>query len=247
MAKSTATKLLKELCNYDTPSITNVVATYPNHHLCLGLYNPWTENWYTDHTVRCIYPELGRTAGYAVTCVYGLPDPNFSRLSFMDVIDALDAAPRPTILVLQQKYPPEMAGKVGLVGGNMTTAMKAVGCIGVLSNGPSRDIDEIRPMNFQLMLSGVTPGHGDMAVHAVNVPVSVAGMDVSPGEIVHMDENGACKFPADHLASVHANVKALLEEEEVRLSALRGARTAAEVRSIFGARAYGSGKKEKGS
>ena len=35
-------EILKELKKYDTPSITNVVATYPNSPLCLGLYNPWT-------------------------------------------------------------------------------------------------------------------------------------------------------------------------------------------------------------
>jgi regulator of RNase E activity RraA len=244
--------MLEELKRYDTPSITNVVATYPAHPLCLGLYNPWTQNWYTDQTVRCIYPELGRLVGYAVTCVYGLPDPSFSRLTFMDVVDALDASPKPTILVLQQIFPPEIAGKVGLSGGNMTSAMKAVGCLGVISNGPSRDIDEIRPMKFQYMLTGVTPGHGAMAVHAVNVPVSVAGMDVVPGEIIHMDENGACKFPAARLEAVLTNVRALQREEEARMGALQAAKSAAEVKAIFGGHAYaapkgrpasGSGKK----
>lgn len=238
MTQLTEQEMLAELRNFDTPSITNVVATYPGHPLCLGLYNPWSENWYTDQSVRCLYPELGRTVGYAVTCVYGLPDPNFSRLSFLDVIDALDASKKPTILVIQQKFPAEMAGKVGLAGGNMTAAMKAVGCVGVISNGPSRDLDEIRPMKFQYLLSGVTAGHGPMAVHAVNVPVSVAGMDVSPGEIIHIDENGACKFPADKLEAVLTNVRALQKEEEARQAALRNAKTAAEVRAIFAGHAY---------
>ena len=119
-------KTLEELRSFDTPSITNVVATYPEHPLCLGLYNPWTENWYTDQSLRCMFPELGRTVGYAVTCVFGLPDPNFSRLSFMDVIDALDASPKPSILVFQQKFPPEIAGKVGLRFG--TRAGAEVSC-----------------------------------------------------------------------------------------------------------------------
>ena len=123
----TEQEMLAELRKYDTPSITNVVATYPGNPLCLGLYNPWTENWYTDTTIRCMYPELGAIAGYAVTCVYGLPDPGFSELSFMDVIDALHASKKPTILALQQKFPPELANKVGLAGGNMTAAMKSVG------------------------------------------------------------------------------------------------------------------------
>lgn len=238
MAKMTSQKMLQALTKFDTPSITNVVATYPANQHCLGLYNPWTQNWYTDQTIRCMYPELGRIAGYAVTCVYGLPDPGFRRLSFMDVIDALDASPKPTILILQQKFPPEMAGKVGLSGGNMTTAMKAVGCLGLISNGPSRDIDEIRPMKFQNMLSGVCAGHGDMAVHAVNVPVSVGGMDVCPGEIIHMDENGAVKFPADKLEAVLTNVQALQKEEAEFMGRLQKATSAAEVRTIYAGKSY---------
>jgi regulator of RNase E activity RraA len=238
MTDLTPQRMLEELKNFDTPSITNVVATYPEHRLCLGLYNPWSENWYTDTSLRCMYPELGRLVGYAVTCVYGLPDPNFKRLSFMDVVDALDAAPKPTILVIEQKFPPHLAGKVGLAGGNMVSAMKALGCVGLISNGPSRDIDEVRPFGFQYLLSGITPGHGPQAVHAVNVPVTVAGMDVAPGEIIHMDENGAVKFPADRLAQVLANVRELQKEEAARMAALQRARNAAEVRAIFGGKGY---------
>lgn len=238
MANLSEQKMLEEIKNFDTPSITNVVATYPNSPLCLGLYNPWSENWYTDQSIRCMYPELGRTVGYAVTCVYGLPDPNYSRLTFIDVLEALEASKQPTILVLQQKFPSEIAGKVGLAGGNMVSAMRAIGCKGLISNGPSRDIDEVRPLNFQYMLSGVTAGHGAMAVHAVNVPVSVGGMDVAPGELIHMDENGACKFPADKLEAVLMNARALQKEEAERMHALQNAKSVAEMKAIFGGHSY---------
>ena len=240
----TELEMIEELKNFDTPSITNVVATYPDHPLCLGLYNPWSENWYTDQSLRCMYPELGRTVGYAVTCTWGVPDPNYSGVTFMDVLDAMDASPKPTIFVFQQKFPPELEGKVGLAGGNMTTAMQAIGCVGAISNGPSRDIDEIRPMKFQYLLSGVTAGHGAMAVHAVNVPVSVAGMDVAPGEIIHMDENGAVKFPAEKLEAVLENARALQIEETERLDRLRNAKSAAELRAIFGGHTYGDDEKK---
>ena len=243
MAEQSTQQMLEELKNFDTPSITNVVATYPTSPLCLGLYNPWTENWYTDQTIRCMYPELGRLVGHAVTCVYSVPDPNYNRLTWADVIDALEAMPKPTILVLQQKFPPEIAGKVGLAGGNMVSAMKAVGCVGLISNGPSRDLDEIRPMKFQYMLTGVTAGHGAMAVQAINVPVSVGGMEVMPGEIIHMDENGAVKFPSEKLAAVLENVRKLQKEEEARMSALQSAKSAAEVRAILSGHVYGDKKK----
>ncbi|OGO04914.1 MAG: transferase [Chloroflexi bacterium RBG_13_56_8] len=247
MPKLTDREMLEELRDFDTPSITNVVASYPRSELCLGLYNPWTENWYTDTSIRCMYPELGPVVGYAVTCVFGLPDPNYSRLSFRNVLEALDASPKPTILVYQQKFPPEIANKVGLSGGNMTTSMKAVGCVGAISNGPSRDIDEIRPMKFQYLLSGISPGHGDFAVHAINVPVSVASMDVAPGEIIHMDENGACKFPADKLEAVLTNVRALREQEQARMARVQSAKSSEEARAISLGRAYSSEEKPKDS
>jgi regulator of RNase E activity RraA len=239
MSSSLEGQVFAELCKIDTPTITNVVATYPKNPLCLGLYNPWTENWYTDTSIRCIYPELGARIGYAVTCVYGLPDPNYSgRLDFMDVIDALDAAQKPTILVMQQKWPPELHRKAGLAGEIMVSSMMAVGCVGLLSNGPSRDIDAIRRLKFQLLLGGVTAGHGELAVQAINVPVSVGGMDVAPGELIHMDENGAVKFPPQHAKTVLDNANAMLAEEATRLAKIRSSTTAAEIRSANAGTAY---------
>ena len=245
MAKKSADDaLFAELRKIDTPTITNVVATYPKNPLCLGLYNPWTENWYTDTSIRCIYPEKGAIIGYAVTCVFGLPDPNFAgRLSFMDVIDAMDAMQKPTILVIQQKWPAELMAKAGLAGEIMVSSMMAVGCRGLLSNGPSRDVDAIRRLDFQMLLGGVTAGHGEMAVQAVNVPVSVGGMDVAPGDLIHMDENGAVKFPADKAGAVLANAKAMLEHEAIHIAKLRKATSAAEVRAASGGSAYSEKKK----
>jgi regulator of RNase E activity RraA len=239
MATMTHLELLAALREIDTPTITNVVATYPTNPLCLGLYNPWTENWYTDTSIRCMYPEMGPVIGYAVTCVYGMPDPNYpNRLTYQDVIEALDASPKPTILVIQQKWPPEIFNKAGLAGEIMTTSAQAVGCIGLLSNGPSRDVDAIRRNKFQMLLSGVTAGHGAMGVMAVQVPVTISGMDVAPGEMIHMDENGAVKFPPDKLEQVLTNARALLDKEATQLTALRKAKTAAEVRAASSGGTY---------
>ena len=195
-------ELLEELKAFDTPTITNVVATYPGKDLCLEIYDPWADNWYTDNSLSCWYPELGPMAGYAVTCTYGLPDPTLEALTFVDVLEAMEALSKPSIFCFEQNFPNEIADKVGLCGGIMTSSMSACGAIGAISNGPSRDIHEIRPMNFQYLTRGICAGHGPQAVHAVQVPVHIAGMDVSPGEIVHIDENGGVKFPADRLEEV---------------------------------------------
>ena len=222
----TTRKKLRELEQFDTPSITNVVATYPDDPLCLGLYDPWSENWYTDQTIECLYPELGPRAGHVVTCVYGMPD-------------ALEDSPEPTILALKQDFPDDVADKVGLTGAIITSAMASLGCVGCVSDGPARDVDEVRSTGFQYLVTGVSPGHGDMAVQAVNVPVSICGMDVAPGEIVHMDENGAVKFPADRLDDVLRNVRELEAREAALHEEVRDASSAADIRAAFGGETYG--------
>lgn len=214
--------LFERLNKIDTPSITNVVATYPkDKDICLGLYDPWAINWYTDQSIRCMYPDLGPRSGYAVTCVYGPVDPNFNRLGFDDVLRAIAESPKPVVVCIKQDFPEELKRKNGLCGGNMMTAMKALGAVGVISDGPCRDIDEIRPMEMQYMLTGVCAGHGAFAVKAVNVPVSICGMDVAPGEIVHMDENGACKFPASKIEQVCDRGEKLLDIEAKRQAMMR--------------------------
>ena len=152
--------------------------------------------------------------------------------------EAMDKLGKPSIFCFQQKFPGEIADKVGLSGGNMTSAMRACGAIGAVSNGPSRDIHEIRPMNFQYLTRGICAGHGPQAVHAVQVPVNIAGMDVAPGEIIHMDENGAVKFPADRLEEVVRNAKALLAEEDERVGQLLRARGLQAVKAIMAGHQY---------
>lgn len=225
-------ELMEELKQFDTPTITNVVATYPNDkENCLGLYHPWQGEWYTDQTLKCMYPELGRVVGYAVTCVYGLPDPDYKRhANIVDVVEAINESPKPVILAVKQNFPEHIKKINGLLGGNMMTAFKAAGCVGVLTDGPSRDVDEIRPFGIQYMLTGVTPGHGAFALQATNVPVNICGMGVQPLEIIHMDENGAVKFPREYLEEVVIRAKRVVAKEAKMQDALR--RTGGDLEKI---------------
>jgi 4-hydroxy-4-methyl-2-oxoglutarate aldolase len=216
-------ELMEELKKFDTPTITNAVATYPkNNATCLGLYHPWQGEWYTDQSLKCMYPELGRVVGYAVTCVYGLPDPNYQRrANIADVVQVINESPKPVILAVKQNFPEDIKKINGLLGGNMMTAFQMAGAVGVISDGPSRDVDEIRPFGIQYMLTGVTPGHGDFALQSTNVPVNICGMAVQTGDIIHMDENGAVKFPREYLAQVVEYATAIIEKETKMQEALR--------------------------
>ena len=122
---------------------------------------------------------------------------------------------------MKQDMPEEIKCRNGLLGGNMMTALRSAGCVGVISDGPSRDVDEIRPLQMQYVLSGVTAGHGKWAVQSVNTGVEVFGMQVSPGEIIHMDENGAVKFPASVIDQVIEKAEYLQKFEENRQRRMR--------------------------
>lgn len=113
------------------------------------------------------------------------------------------------------------------------TAFKSMGVVGVLSDGPSRDVDEIRPMNIQYMLTGVTAGHGPFAIEAINVPVDICGMYVAPNDIIHMDENGAVKFPSEAIEQVLANVKKISEVEKKRQKMMRETTDALKIAEIM--------------
>ena len=230
----TEAEILSELKKFDTPSITNVVATYPeNKEICLGLYEPWEIDWYTDETLRCLYPEMGCVVGYAVTCVFGLPSPGFKRLTFNDVLLAVGRSHKPAVLVIKNNFPEKYKKKCAMSGGNMTTAMKMAGVAGVISDAPVRDVDELRELDVQYLVTGLVAGHGEFAVQAVNVPVNVGGMDVCPGEIIHMDGNGAVKFPREHLADVLDRVKKLLEIEKIRMDKLKKTASVEQVVKIM--------------
>ena len=111
--------------------------------------------------------------------------------------------------------------------------IQAFGVVGVISDGPSRDIDEIRPMGIQYMLTGVTAGHGAFSVKAINVPVNICGMDVCPGDIIHMDENGCVKFPVEYIKDVYEKALKLQQVESKRQSKMAASNDVEEIIRIM--------------
>jgi len=233
MSNLSKAQMLEKLRGFNTPSVGNVVASYPQHPHCLGLYDPWYGKWYTDDSVNCLLPGLGPVIGHAVTVVFGLDEPNQPAASYLDFVDFLLAASNPCIVVCEAQFPPEVLCKAGIFGGQSGSLYKACGAVGLLTNSPVRDVDEIRSLGLQHIARGVTSGHGSLSLRAFNVPVTVAGMEVVPGDMVHMDENGACKFPADRLADVCAHIDAFSDEEAEHSGLLLAARDGEEIKAAW--------------
>ena len=212
MTELSEKEMIERLKKIDTPTVTNIVATYQDS---LQLYDAWFGEWYTDTSVKCMYAEYDSTVGYAATVVYALKTARIKGIDRWALPEHLDASKKPIVLIAKQDFPPKLKNRVGLFGGNMTTLFKTQGVVGVISDGPMRDLEEIREVGgVQYLVTGLTPGHGDFVVREVGVPVSVAGMTVMPGDMIHMDVHGACKFPLKCMAEVLRRCDELLKKEK---------------------------------
>ncbi|WP_293861997.1 RraA family protein [uncultured Alsobacter sp.] len=84
-------------------------------------------------------------------------------------------------------------------GGGLTLAMKLAGCKAGVIDGPATDLSEIEEFDLPMWsrgLSSITTRLLGLD-GAMNVPVSVGGQVVKPGDAVLCDEQGVLVFPAD--------------------------------------------------
>jgi 4-hydroxy-4-methyl-2-oxoglutarate aldolase len=213
MASLPEREIIQKLCNFDTATICNVVATYPDSDICLKLYDSWRGEYYTDTSIHCIYPEYRPVCGYAATAWYSDETWENTKLDRWMLYEHLDQTRRPVILVARQTYSDGLQNRAGLFGGMMSTEFKAFGVIGVLTDGPMRDYIEIKETGIQYLATGKTSGHGPMQLRGAGIPLKIGGMTVAPGDIIHMDQCGACKFPANKLLQVLEFATELIRRE----------------------------------
>ena len=109
------------------------------------------------------------------------------------------------------------------------TAFSQLGVVGVIGDAPARDLEEMRPLGVACLFTGLAPGHGSMTIQGVNVPVTVSGMAVCPNEIIHMDVNGAVKFPRKYLKAILENVKSIQKGDTARQEDMKKMTDPAEI------------------
>jgi regulator of RNase E activity RraA len=112
-----------------------------------------------------------------------------------------------------------------LVGGIMTFAAASLGLAGMILDGAIRDVAEIRERPFPVYARGVTHrGPYKDGPGAVNVPVSVGGMTVMPGDVVVGDQDGLLAFSPDDAAWVIEKALRQRDAEEATMQAIRDGR-----------------------
>ncbi len=107
---------------------------------------------------------------------------------------------------------------VALIGDMLVVQMKAHGAIGVLTNSSVRDFEPLQDMGVPIWTQFVrVRGATKTNYGRLNVPVTIGGTIVYPGDIVVMDADGAITVKPHHLDAILKNAEA----REAKEAALR--------------------------
>jgi 4-hydroxy-4-methyl-2-oxoglutarate aldolase len=143
-------------------------------------------------------PEMGPIAGYAMTVVISGGDPrpkseqpeNFARYR-----EYLASLPGPKIVIVQDIDAPRCYGSIwGEVGANHA---RALGCVGTITDGAVRDLDEMKSAGFKAIARRLAVSHAHCWPLRWGVEVEVFGTKVKPGQLIHADKHGFIIIPAD--------------------------------------------------
>jgi regulator of RNase E activity RraA len=84
---------------------------------------------------------------------------------------------------------------------------KAMGCVGCVTNGSVRDLDEVEPLGFHFFASHVAVSHAYVHIVEVGTPVRIGGLTVRPGDLLHGDKHGVTNIPNDLAPRIPDGVK----------------------------------------
>jgi len=205
---------LDELASLDTPTVCNALEVLAPERRGHG---------FSTRPFVCVYPEARPMVGYAVTgTIRAMHPPREDaatlRATRLDWYRYVDAAPRPGVVVIQDlDQPPGFGAFWGEVH---TTVHKGLGALGVVTDGSVRDLDVCAP-GFQMLAGCVGPSHAWVRIERFGLPVTVHGMTVHPGDLLHADRHGAVVIPHAVARRVRATADLLARREAVILEAAR--------------------------
>lgn len=120
------------------------------------------------------------------------------------------------------------------IGGIMATAVAAKGFSGVVVDGCVRDVENMKRLGLPVWARGATPRTGKhrMELMEFNGQVDIAGVRVSPGDLVLGDSDGVIVVPIELCEAVLLRAEKVAETEKVLLGAIESGASAQESASI---------------
>jgi 4-hydroxy-4-methyl-2-oxoglutarate aldolase len=199
-------KTLEQLRQLDSCSVANAIETFGVRLRNMG---------FADATVRCMFEEFPPMVGYAATVRIRTSDPPMEGESYYYRLDWLDhvlSVPAPRIVVVEDMdRHPGLGSFIGEVHANI---LKALNCVGVVTNGAVRDVEGARAIQFQMFAGNLAVSHAFAHVVDFGVPARVGLMSVRPGDLLHGDRHGVQTVPLEIAPKVPAVAQKMLDEEQ---------------------------------
>ncbi len=188
ISRALSTAELLQLQRWNTPTIYNGWEQLTRRNAAREAFN-------LEET-RDFMPQMGPMAGWAVTVViepsnkkHRATKPN----AWADYRRYVASVPGPKIVVVQDLDKPHVIGAFwGEVNSNMH---RALGCVGTVTDGAIRDLDEMTAAGFKALARRLCVGHAFSHPVRWNCPVEVFGRRVRPGDLIHADKHGFLAVP----------------------------------------------------
>lgn len=206
--------LLTLLRKVDTPTVCNAIEVAQGKR---GF------NTFTRGTVICSAPTAPSVVGYARTAkiaaaVPSTEDPAVIKTRRRDYYRHMACGDLPSVAVIEDVDFPHCVG--AFWGEINATVHQGLGLSGVLTNGVMRDLGDV-PADFPMIAGSIGPSHAFVRVEAIDVPVTVFGMTVAPGDLVQADRHGAVVVPAEIIPVLAASIGKLQATERLILEPAR--------------------------
>ena len=184
--------VLKDLAQFDSPTVFNALVQLG------GLPN----EEYTDHTIRCLLPELGSVVGYAVTAEITTNDPDSESLPWNDYYEWLDGLEGPLVTVM--KDVDSRPGRGASFGDGMAGLHRRLGVVGAIVDGTVRDVPGIGRVGMPIWAWGAVPGHGVFHLVRFGESTTVGQLRVHTGDLIFADADGCVRIPVTQALEVAA-------------------------------------------
>jgi len=108
------------------------------------------------------------------------------------------------------------SGRGALVGDVHAAILKALGCVGYLTNGAVRELPSVRSLGVQLFAGNVALSHAYAHIFDFGCHVKVGGMEIKPGDLLHGDRHGVLNVPVS-IARAIPEVAGALERQQRKI------------------------------
>jgi regulator of RNase E activity RraA len=206
---------LNALREFDTPTICNALELVAPARRATG---------FTRRPLIAAFPQLKPVVAFARTALIrsrelhprSREEATRVRLAYYEHIAA---PPLPSIAVIQDIDVPDQ-GFGAFWGEVQSNVHKGLGCAGVVTDGSVRDPDAM-VTDFFVLAGSVMPSHAHVHLVDFGGTVSVAGMIVSPNDVIHADRHGAVVIPAETIKDLPAAAALLARREKVIIDAAK--------------------------